>query len=185
MRTIFAMFLNWWAERSARRAEASRQRQLAKRKFFRFHDGEKWHYVDPLRAFRELQNHPKLNVAEHLAFAQSAHEPEATLFFACFAEVMGAKRWNGREGLTDGELLRVFYDFDDYLEGVKKKLPTPPTSSSPGDSRHGGDSPIDPPTITSSPSGSSLTAEALPIAPPVAPKHDDSELSPTESATVS
>lgn len=103
--------------------------RLRKRCLFRFWDGRRWQYADPLRAMRGLHQHPTLNLAEMLPFADANQERETTIFCDAVCEVFGVTRWDGRNGLTDGELMNLFHDFVGYLAALKKNTSRPPTSS--------------------------------------------------------
>jgi hypothetical protein len=55
--------LRWLTKKLAQRRRAA---ELASRNLFHSHDGTQDRYVDPLRAFRALRDHQKLNCDTHL-----------------------------------------------------------------------------------------------------------------------
>lgn len=114
MRFLFDLWTRW---------------KLRKRLLFRFHDGSRWRYADPLRVVRAYDVHPKLNVAEMAPLVDAAKEPETTIFVEATCEIFGVQRWDGRRGLADHELLNLYEQFGAYIVALKKNTSPPPTSS--------------------------------------------------------
>ena len=109
--------------------------RLRGRLLFRYYDGTRTRWADPLRTQRELVGHPKLNVEEMAPFVDAGKEPEVTIFCQAVCDVFGVTRWDGRRGMTDAELMNLFNRFGGYIEALKKNTSPPPTSTPTSDQR--------------------------------------------------
>lgn len=112
-----------------------RERTLHKRAFFRFHDGRRWRYVDPFKAWRELNNHPDFDFASQLKFVDVGESDSTEACVKALCGVFAVERWNEQtgDGLTDWELLNVLDAFYQYCAAVKKNISPGPTESEPTD----------------------------------------------------
>ncbi len=107
------MFRNWFRQRKLRRSGI----------YFRYFDGQRVRYGDPLQLYRAFVHHPA-NLAVLAPAVDEQKEPETTQFLQAICEIFGLHRYDpatGR-GLTDAEILGVVDQFYRYLEEVKKKL---------------------------------------------------------------
>lgn len=154
-------------------------RRLAGRGLFRYVDGYGHAvYGDPFRIWRELSNHPQLNL-EAMAdeIDQGAHE-ETTIAVNAVCDVFHVHRWNGTDGLTDEELLRLLASMIDWLNAVKKNSSPGLTSSLPMASASS-KAPAVPAEPTNPPSDSGSTATAsTPARPSASSVPSAPELSP-------
>ena len=112
-----------------------RRRRMARRDLLRFWDGTCHRYGDPYLLWRRLAHHPTVTLDEDLwEKADNGDEPEATTLVETIAEVFEVQRFDGKEGLTDWEIISLYVKLMDYLEEVKKKLGQSPTSLPPTES---------------------------------------------------
>lgn len=108
-----------------RRRNTEKQRLL-----FRFDDGRQERAVDPFKVWRELQNHPTLNLERDLPFVDDGVEPETTNCLAAICQIFGVERFDpiSGDGMTDWELLNLLEGLAAYLEALKKNISGGPTS---------------------------------------------------------
>lgn len=110
-----------------------------RRLLFRYHNGERRIAADPLVLYRRLIKEGDQLVVLATAFDQQK-DPEADEFIRRLCEIFGLSRWDpatGR-GLTDAEIIRVFQDFNVFLQEIRENFF--PGSTSPPRSA-GGSSP--------------------------------------------
>ena len=107
------MFRNWLQQWRRRRSGI----------YFRYFDGQRVRYGDPLQLYRAFVHHPA-NLAVLAPAVDEQKEPETSQFLQAICEIFGLWRYDpvaGR-GLTDAEILGVVDQFYRYLDEVKKKL---------------------------------------------------------------
>lgn len=138
-----------WIERWRQR------RQQRERYLLRFWDGQRWRYGDPFAIWRALANHPEANLETMLELADAGQEPETTIVVGAICEAFGVRRWDGRRGLTDWQVLELPALLVELFETVKKNISPGSNSAESTDSGSATslDSPADRPSF-SSPSGS-------------------------------
>jgi len=153
-----------------------RQRNLRKRALLRFHDGTKWRYADPFRAWREMVNPSAcgFNLAEHGPLVDQGLEPYTTQCVEAICKVFGLKRFDQAtgEGVTDWEALSVAHQLRDYIDEVKKNTNGSPITPAPGGSM--------PPSASLEPMGAEGPA-GVPVVPATKPTEDCGSM-PTESS---
>lgn len=145
-------FFTWLRNRRIKR-ESERRRLL-----FKYFDGTKERRIDPMRAWREIQNDKEFNLETMSPLMDKQEEPETTTGLNCICKVFGVERFDDRtgKGLTDGQLMNLLADFEGYLHDLQKKtsngqtLPSPTEPPPSSDSQAG---PLDP-TKPSAASGS-------------------------------
>jgi hypothetical protein len=109
------------------------RRRNRHRLLFRFWDGEQERSADPYRLWRDLNNHPKINLEEIAPAIDEGREPETTTLIEAMAEVFGLKRFDSttKAGLTDWEVLNLLVELDEYLLALKKNINIGPISPAP------------------------------------------------------
>jgi hypothetical protein len=159
---MFTWFTNWLRGRGRKR-----QRQL-----FEFFDGSRFRLADPWPIYRQLYNDDEFVIgsgpedpASMLLAAIELQEPEFSKAVACGHRAFGTKPFDGRSGLTEGEVVNLIADFIEWCDALVKKnvglpISSPPTgsASSTGPACQAG------PTNCSLPSASSPT-ESIPESP--------------------
>lgn len=142
-----------------RRIYANRQRAI-----FRFWDGTRKRGVDPILVVRALESHPEFNweVDPQLIEMEDADREAADGAFARIADAtrmaFGIPLFDGKHGLTEGELLNLLGFFVGYLNALKKNTSTPLTSPEPTASASLGESDTTSPSVSGSMSGDRKTA---------------------------
>lgn len=123
---MFGLF-TWLRNRRARRAN-ERARLL-----FPYFDGTKLRRIDPMRAWREIQADKVFNIQTMCDLVDKQEEPETTYCLDCLCRVFGVTRFDDATGggLTDGQLLNLLVDFEDYLDRLQKKTRPGQTLPSP------------------------------------------------------
>jgi len=118
--------MGFWQRWRQRRREAARQ-------IFGYWDGSRERRIDPMKAARGFDAHPRFNLSKHLALVEK-DDPEAiAITLEAVRDVFDVKEWTeATPGLTQIECLALFRAFGDYIEDLKKKLNpsqtfTPPT----------------------------------------------------------
>lgn len=125
------------------------------REIFRFWDGRRWRYADPLAVARALENNERFDWTTHPALTATGDLDALKVTADAVREAFALPLFDGRHGLTEGECLSLLADFTDYLDSLKKNTsPSPmwPVSTASDDPS---------PTKSSSDSGSTVT-EATP-----------------------
>ena len=93
------------------------------RELYTFYDGRRWRRLDPWRTYRVFLADPEYNVDTMAEAAYDQQEPEYTFALNAICRTFGLQQWSpeNESGMTEEELLKVFADFCDYMESVKKK----------------------------------------------------------------
>ena len=126
--------LNWF-----RRWIFNRQRAI-----FRFWNGRKWCYVDPMVAYQKLKNHPEFNLERDTVFHDAGHEDATALCLAATRSAFGVVEFDGQtmRGLTETETISLLGTFGAWMDFVKKNTSLPPISLATSE--------IEPPSCTAS-----------------------------------
>ena len=172
---MFGLFA-WLRNRRARRAN-ERARLL-----FQFFDGSKLRRVDPMRVWREICADKEFNLQTMCELVDKQEEPETTYCLNCLCRVFAVERYDDATGtgLTDGQLLNLLVDFEDYLDRLQKKTRPGQILPSPTGSVQSPVSPAAPPDPTkpSSASGSTLNEPR-----PDTPTEASAQSAPAPAAT--
>ena len=155
--------------------------QESPREIFRYWNGTRKRGVDPLAALRTLLTHPEFNAETDPALAE-AGDPEAS------ARALGAIRsafqvaaWSeddagNQSGMTERETMAILYEFQDYIETLKKNISQPLTSPPATDSTASAPATaapavaeVTPPPVVGPPVISPAPAVAAAVAPVQAP----------------
>jgi hypothetical protein len=129
------------------------------RLIFSYWDGEKDVLVDPLELYREIiAIGEELRIDIAVSRSKSKDAPEAhSKFIEKLRTLLNVKHLKDG-GLTESELAQVFYTFMQYTEDIKKKFSPSLTTS-----KHSEDSPVisptNPPTNSTSVSGSTVAGQ--------------------------
>jgi thiamine pyrophosphate-dependent acetolactate synthase large subunit-like protein len=123
-----------------------------RRGLFRYHNGRRWVYADPLPLYRKVLKEADQLVVLGAAFDQQK-DPEASEFVQKLAEIFELTRYDPQtgRGLTDAEVVAVFQQFDAFLREIRENFF--PGSTSPPRSA-GGSSPA-PESASQTPVGGS------------------------------
>lgn len=105
------------------------------RALFHYWDGQKARRIDPLRVWRELANHDKMDLDTMPAMADEGQEPETTTVVDAFCEVFDVHRWDDASGtgLTDSDILNLINQLQGYFAALKKNTSLGVISSEPTD----------------------------------------------------
>lgn len=111
-----------------------RRWRLRDRGLFNFWDGRRWRFIDVWHVYRQLMNDARLDPDRHFPLVERGEEPETSEYLALITEIFGLHRWDGRRGLTDGEVRNVSEAFFAVCLAVKKNgsdgsISSPPTGS--------------------------------------------------------
>jgi len=107
------------------------------RKVFKYHDGEKDVWADPLAMSRKLRalmgGNPEKIVTQYNSDVQMDSDNAAEVFFPAIAEAFQVKRFDRLtgDGFTDEDLLKTWEMFQAWLEAKKKRDANLPTSVMP------------------------------------------------------
>jgi hypothetical protein len=128
------------------------RRRLGGRGLFQYWDGIRTRYADPALVWRNLLNHPKMNLETMVPLAEQGHDPEATIVTEALCGIFGVQRWDedAQAGLTTWEILDLIPQFEEYLAALKKntspsRMPLPLLAFEPSTSP---ESPSDPTSST-------------------------------------
>jgi len=118
------------------------RRPGSERAIFSYFDGEKQRGTDPLVAWRAIWAHPEIDLQTEVKRSTNiviagkpVYEPQEVYeaedrIRQLTREVFGVKAWNeNTPGLTVEETDRLLSDFFGYMDGLKKKRKTLPTTS--------------------------------------------------------
>lgn len=94
----------------------------------------RWCWVDPLQAYRRFTANPAIVPERHFPMAERGIEPETSELLDAIADAFAVKRFDGRCGFTDAELLNLWGDFGAWLDAQKKTSSRGPTSPEPTES---------------------------------------------------
>lgn len=131
------------------------------RKIFKFFDGRLNRGIDPMVAFRGLQDHADYDMETTPALASSGDTQALFVMAQAAKDVFGVAAYSmdqsGQEyGLTEMECVQLLVDFAGFISDLKKNTATGPTSPPPTGSTP---SPIESGTCTNASSASGLTSE--------------------------
>lgn len=144
------------------------RRRLAKRQLFPFHDGQRWRFIDPFRAWREIQNHPTYNFEVEMPAVDAGEKQATDGCIDALCGVFGCEKWDEQtgRGLTDSEVLGVYLALIEYLDELKKSISPGPIESPPSASESS-TSPAPPGEAgNASPESASISSESSCDAPP-------------------
>jgi len=132
---------------------------VSEREIFKYHDGVRDRYGDPLAIARKLKTNQHGDIETLATLCDDFQEPEASQFIEVVRKAFGLPDWNDQDGsgLTDSEVVELFGKFADYIEGLKKNTSPGPISSPPTDSESS-TSPEAPSEVTREPSVSGSAA---------------------------
>ena len=114
---MIRVFVNWLTRRRIRRSRAT----------FRFFDGRRWRYVDPIATLRTLHESETFSLETTLSELDS---PDNTISLAAIGITADAVRdafdapKYADGGLTESELLTLISTFVRYLAALKKNSST-------------------------------------------------------------
>ena len=147
-----------------------RNRRLERRAVFSYHDGQRKRYADPYVIYRRLTSDPEIDLVSVAAGYDAGDAEDTDAVVALTRKVFDLPpldETNG-EGLTSGEVLSLYFEYNAYLEQQKKSTDTGPISPAPTDS--GSSITPEPQVEVKQPSsGSSSTSPASTPEPPTAP----------------
>ncbi len=94
-----------------------------RRGLFRYHNGQRWVYADPLPLYRKVLKEADQLVVLGAAFDQQK-DPEASEFVQKLAGIFELARYNSEtgRGLTDAEVVAVFQQFDAFLREIRENF---------------------------------------------------------------
>jgi hypothetical protein len=108
-------------------------RKRLNRQIFRFSDGTRARYADPIAIMRAMASHPKLNLEVHLEQLAS-DQPElqndaSAIVVEATREIFGVEAFSdaNRDGLTETETIDLLNQFLTYVDGLKKNGNGQPT----------------------------------------------------------
>lgn len=114
------------------------RRRRQQRNLFEFWDGSKFRLADPWPIYRQLYNDDEFVVgggkddpAGMLGAFIDLQEPEFSKAIRCGHRAFGTKPFDGRVGLTEGEVSQLIGDFLLWCEDCVKKNDGSPTLSLP------------------------------------------------------
>lgn len=107
-----------------------------RRLLFRYFNGETWVAADPLPLYRRLRAEADRLVILATAWDEQRH-PEADEFVAVVREIFDLRAYDPAtgKGLTEGEVVNVFAEFDRFLREVRDRFFPGSTSSAFGAGR--------------------------------------------------
>ena len=120
---MLSRLYQWWLNR----------RRVKYRAVFRYWDGMRWRWGDPMRIHRRLLNHPKLNPERDLPCLESMEEPGYSTALAAIRDAFDVYEYDSvsMRGLTEAETIQVLRLLIQWIADAKKKLPPGPTSLPP------------------------------------------------------
>lgn len=99
---------------------------------FSYWDGARRRQIDPLAAWRALDQHPTFDLASHPKQILDGDSEAIGVALPAIREVFGIQPWSEtQKGLTESETLVVLLAFMDYADALKKKPSRSPISPSP------------------------------------------------------
>ena len=131
---MLSRILSFFRRLFHRLPDESRERDI-----FAFRYGDRVIHRDPLAVWYELERDPEFSWQQVAAFGElnehgQAEAAESLTTPICRAFRVVPYTVDDQAGLTIGEQLRLLLEFTLYLDAVKKKLETPPTTSQPSGS---------------------------------------------------
>jgi len=105
------------------------------REIFRYWDGEKMRAVDPMQVARIMDEHPQYNAGRHPGLVDEGDADATAVMLSAIRAAFDVTEWReDRPGLTQLETIKLYADFTQYTEGLKKNTvpsPTQPLSMGP------------------------------------------------------
>lgn len=98
------------------------------RAIFQFWDGRRLRAVDPLVAFRTLQEHPDFEMERDLTGHDAGQADSTQACLQATRAAFGVTVFDGTRGLTEAETLDLLGTFGNWMQTVKKNISGPPTS---------------------------------------------------------
>lgn len=110
------------------------RRRIERRDIFRYWDGTRWRYADPLTAWAQLWSDPACNLKDTLPGAMRGDLEDAAEIAALSRRVFKLDTFDGTSGATQLEALDVLYELLAFMGNLKKKREPSATTSAPTDS---------------------------------------------------
>ena len=113
-------------------------RKSSKRNIFKYWDGYKTVYGDPLAIAQAIDLDSEYRSDIHPAQSQSENSKQAAaamnVCLAAYRRAFKLKEYNSAtgKGLTESEIISLHWDFCDYLDGLKKNISEPVTTQPSG-----------------------------------------------------
>lgn len=105
------------------------------RAIFRYWDGRKLRRIDPMVVYRRLDSHPDFDwettPVEVDAPSDAIAGPALAATAEAVREAFEIPVYDGKRGLTEGELTNLLIDYVEWLNALKKNTSEPPTSPPP------------------------------------------------------
>lgn len=122
---MLGRLLKWWRGRKV----------LKNRMLYPYWDGTKRRYGDPFKIWRELKNNGIVDLDAVAPLVDAGQEPETTKSVEAIAAAFQVRRWNEatKSGLTDWEVLALYWEMASFIEALKKNISPGPTLPEPTD----------------------------------------------------
>ena len=109
-----------------------RQREAREANIFRFWDGTRERGIDPIRVLREFACHPTFKIEEHSQATLDGDYEATRILLDAVRGTFGLEPWhedaNGTQhGLTDTEVLELYYRLSEWFADLKKNGSGPQT----------------------------------------------------------
>lgn len=100
----------------------------AKRNIFRYWDGKKWKFADPMVLVRELYEHPKFNFDKHWVGVVQGNPVDIGITAECVRDVFHVDKLDDNgNGMNESECVFLLSSFCEFNEELKKNISQPPT----------------------------------------------------------
>lgn len=107
----------------------TRRRRKA-RDIFKYHDGVKTRWIDPLVAWDSMLDDEECNLLRDFAGSDRGEEDSVENIINMACRVFHVEKWSeNAPGLTKDELNTLVFDFMQFMEHLKKKRSPSPTQS--------------------------------------------------------
>ncbi len=117
-------FWNWILTLFSFRAKPNRQ------SIYRYWDGLKWSFADPIAVLRTINNDPDFSFDKHWLAAVQGNVNDVGIVAKAVYRAFNALPLDGKgNGLTEAECVNLLADFLYYCEEVKKNISTPQTTT--------------------------------------------------------
>lgn len=97
-----------------------RERRLRARGLFPYWDGIRRRWGDPFAIYRLLAS-GEAKLPDLADAVDQGKEPETSQAIEIITKAFDVRRWDGRAGLIDNEILALIGQLDGYIDEVKKK----------------------------------------------------------------
>ncbi len=97
-----------------------KERRLRARGLFPYWDGTRRRWGDPFAIYRLLASAEE-KLPDLADAVDQGKEPETSRAIEIISRAFDVRRWDGRAGLIDNEILALIGNLDAYVEDVKKK----------------------------------------------------------------